>query len=223
MDEKVITAIRVQKHDPGRLNIELDGEFAFGLSRMTAAWLKVGDRISESRAADLQKSDASESAYQKATRLLDYRPRTEMEIRQKLQQKGFETEEIETVVRRLKNANLVADEQFAKMWIENRNESHPRSRRMIRYELKNKGISEQIIDNALTESEQDSELAMKAASRYARRLNSVDRQAFQKRLSAYLARRGFSYGTIAPVVRDLINKVENGQGLNLDYEDNDNG
>ena len=223
MDDKVITAIRVQKHDPGRLNIELDGEFAFGLSRMTAAWLKVGDRISESRAADLQKSDASESAYQKATRLLDYRPRTEMEIRQKLQQKGFETEEIETVVRRLKNANLVADEQFAKMWIENRNESHPRSRRMIRYELKNKGISEQIIDNALTESEQDSELAMKAASRYARRLNSVDRQAFQKRLSAYLARRGFSYGTIAPVVRDLINKVENGQGLNLDYEDNDNG
>ena len=223
MDEKVITAIRVQKHDPGRLNIELDGEFAFGLSRMTAAWLKVGDRISESRAADLQKSDASESAYQKATRLLDYRPRTEMEIRQKLQQKGFETEEIETVVRRLKNANLVADEQFAKMWIENRNESHPRSRRMIRYELKNKGISEQIIDNALTESEQDSELAMKAASRYARRLNSVDRQAFQKRLSAYLARRGFSYGTIAPVVRDLIKKVENGQGLNLDYEDNDNG
>ena len=223
MDEKVITAIRVQKHDPGRLNIELDGEFAFGLSRMTAAWLKVGDRISESRAADLQKSDASESAYQKATRLLDYRPRTEMEIRQKLQQKGFETEEIETVVRRLKNANLVADEQFAKMWIENRNESHPRSRRMIRYELKNKGISEQIIDNALTESEQDSELAMKAANRYARRLINTDRQAFQKRLSAYLARRGFSYETIAPVVRDLIKKVENGQGLNLDYEDNDNG
>ena len=223
MDDKVITAIRVQKHDPGRLNIELDGEFAFGLSRMTAAWLKVGDKISESKAAALQKSDASEAAYQKATRLLDYRPRTEMEIRQKLQQKGFEAEEIESVVRRLKNANLVADEQFARMWIENRNESHPRSRRMIRYELRNKGISEQIIDNALTESEQDSELAMKAASRYARRLNSVDRQAFQKRLSAYLARRGFSYGTIAPVVRDLINKVENGQGLNLDYEDNDNG
>ena len=223
MDDKVITAIRVQKHDPGRLNIELDGEFAFGLSRMTAAWLKVGDKISESKAAALQKSDASEAAYQKATRLLDYRPRTEMEIRQKLQQKGFEAEEIESVVRRLKNANLVADEQFARMWIENRNESHPRSRRMIRYELRNKGISEQIIDNALTESEQDSELAMKAANRYARRLNSVDRQAFQKRLSAYLARRGFSYGTIAPVVRDLINKVENGQGLNLDYEDNDNG
>ena len=223
MDDKVITAIRVQKHDPGRLNIELDGEFAFGLSRMTAAWLKVGDKISESKAAALQKSDASEAAYQKATRLLDYRPRTEMEIRQKLQQKGFEAEEIESVVRRLKNANLVADEQFARMWIENRNESHPRSQRMIRYELRNKGISEQIIDNALTESEQDSELAMKAASRYARRLNSVDRQAFQKRLSAYLARRGFSYGTIAPVVRDLIKKVENGQGLNLDYEDNDNG
>lgn len=223
MDEKVITAIRVQKHDPGRLNIELDGEFAFGLSRMTAAWLKVGDRLSETKAAALQKSDASEAAYQKATRLLDYRPRTELEIRQKLQQKGFQSEEIENVLQRLKKASLVADEQYAKMWVENRNESHPRSQRMIRYELRNKGISEHIIDNALTESEQDSELAIRAASRYARRLNTSDQQAFQRRLSAYLARRGFSYGTIAPVVRDLINMVEKGQSLNLDNEDNDNG
>ncbi|MRS02256.1 hypothetical protein EG832_03350, partial [bacterium] len=183
--ERQITAIHVQKHDPDRLNIELDGEFAFGLSRMVAAWLKVGDFLSEERINSLIKSDSSEVAYQKATRLLDYRPRTEKEIHQRLIQKGFSTLEIEQVIERLKRANLVQDQQFAKMWIENRNDYHPRSQRLMRYELRIKGVPEQMIDSALADSADDIELATRAASQYARKLNFQDRDVFRKKLSAY--------------------------------------
>lgn len=218
--ERQITAIRVQKHDPDRLNIDLDGEFAFGLSRLVAAWLKVGDYLSEDRINSLIESDSSEAAYLKATRLLDYRPRTEKEIRQRLIQKGFSTLEIDQVVLRLKRANLVQDQQFAKMWIENRNDYHPRSQRLMRYELRNKGVSEQMIESALADSADDNELATRAASQYARKLNFKDRELFRKKLSAYLARRGFSYGTIAPIIGDLIRKLEQDQGNTLDNEDN---
>ena len=220
--ERQITAIGIQKHHPDRLNIELDGEFAFGLSRLVAAWLKVGDFLSEDRINALIESDTSEVAYQKATRLLDYRPRTEKEIRQRLIQKGFCTLEIDQVVLRLKRANLVQDQQFAKMWIENRNDYHPRSQRLMRYELRNKGVSEQMIESALAGSAEDIDLATRAAAQYARKLSFQDRELFRKRLTAYLARRGFSYGTIAPVIRDLISELEQGQSNKLENED-DNG
>jgi regulatory protein len=220
--ERQITAIHVQKHDPNRLNIELDGEFAFGLSRLVAAWLKVGDLLDEDRINTLIKSDSSEVAYQKATRLLDYRPRTEKEIRQRLAHKGFSTLEIDQVVLRLKRANLVQDQQFAKMWIENRNDYHPRSQRLMRYELRIKGVAEQTIESALADSADDLELATRAAAQYARKLNFQDRVLFRKKLSAYLARRGFSYGTISPVIRDLICALEQDQSNKLENED-DNG
>ncbi|PKN96841.1 MAG: hypothetical protein CVU43_18645 [Chloroflexi bacterium HGW-Chloroflexi-5] len=220
--ERQITAIHVQKHDPNRLNIELDGEFAFGLSRLVAAWLKVGDFLTEENINTLIESDSSEVAYQKATRLLDYRPRTEKEIRQRLIQKEFSTLEIDQVVLRLKRANLVQDQQFAKMWIENRNDFHPRSQRLMRYELRIKGVAEQTIESALADSADDLDLATRAAAQYARKLNFQDRVLFRKKLSAFLARRGFSYGTISPVIRDLICALEQDQSTKLENED-DNG
>ena len=44
-----ITRIVVQKRNPDRVNIYLDGEFAFGLYRDTAAWLEVGQELSDNQ------------------------------------------------------------------------------------------------------------------------------------------------------------------------------
>lgn len=223
MAARQITGIHPQKHNPDRLNVELDGEYGFGLSRIVAAWLKVGDFLSEERINTLLQTESHEVAYQKAIHLLDYRPRTEKEIRVKLLQKGFETEEINAVIQRLQEVNLIQDQQFARMWIDNRNDFHPRSQRLMRYELRNKGVSEQMIDTALAESVSDQELAARAAAGYARRLNSLDQKEFRKRLSAFLARRGFSYETVAPVVRSFLTAFEQSQSINPENEDDENG
>ena len=221
--EREITAIQAQKHNRDRLNVELEGEFAFGVSRMAAGWLKVGDRLSEERIESILKTDEFEAAYQKATRLIGYRPRTQFEVRQKLLQKGFANDVIDQVLERLTRANLIQDQQYAQMWIENRNEMHPRSQRLMRYELKNKGISEQMIDNALVDSADDSKLAYKAAEEYSRKLNKLDRELFQKRLSAYLARRGFSFEIARPVIESLVRSLEDDQSKILKYEDEEYG
>ena len=221
--EREITAIRAQKHNRDRLNVELDGEFAFGVSRMAAGWLKVGDFLTEERIESLLKTDEFEAAYQKATRLIGYRPRTQFEVRQKLQQKGFAYDVIDQVLERLTRANLVQDQQYAQMWIENRNEMHPRSQRLMRYELKNKGISDQMIDNALVDSADDSKLAFRAAEEYSRKLNKLDRELFQKRLGAYLARRGFSFETARPVIESLVRSLDDDQSKILKYEDEEYG
>lgn len=221
--ERRITAIKVQKHNPDRLSIDLDGEFAFGLSRIVAAWLKVGDTLSEQQVTDLMGADSSEKALQSALKLLDYRPRTEKEIRQRLYSKGYDTQEIENVIKRLREANLVHDQQFAQMWVENRCEFHPRSQRMIRYELRNKGVSETIIDQALTDGLDEAELAKRAAERYALKLDPSDRLEFRKKLSAFLARRGFSYGTVAPVVNHFLAPRASESSRKLENEDEYHG
>ena len=206
--EKVITAIKVQKRNPQRVSIDLDGEYAFGLARMTAAWLKVGDVLSEERVVVLQREDAVEVAFQRALRLIGHRPRSEQEVSQRLAKLNFSPDQVEQVIAKLKASNLIEDEKFARMWVENRLEFHPRSLRLIRYELLHKGIAEDHIEQALQETEDEQDLARRAAVAYARRLENYEDQVYRNRLSGYLARRGFSYGTIAPLVNELLEERE---------------
>lgn len=206
--EKVITAIKVQKRNPQRVSIDLDGEYAFGLARMTAAWLKVGDVLSEERVVVLQREDAVEVAFQRALRLIGHRPRSEQEVSQRLAKLNFSPDQVEQVIAKLKASNLIEDEKFARMWVDNRLEFHPRSLRLIRYELLHKGIAEEHIEQALQETEDEQDLARRAAVAYARRLENYENQVYRNRLSGYLARRGFSYGTIAPLVNELLAERE---------------
>lgn len=224
MDRKV-TALKAQKRNPNRINLYLDGEFAFGISRITAAWLKIGQILSEEKITSLQKQDEVEVALQKAFVQLSYRPRSESEIQKKLQDAGFEDAVIEVVLERLRGGGLVQDQTFARTWIENRSTFRPRSRRFLAYELRQKGINEEIIESALNESNEDDQLAYQAACRYAARLEGLDWVEFRKKLSAFLGRRGFSYGTISPVVELVWREGSSGAEavLNSDNEDDENG
>lgn len=200
---RVITAIQAQKKNHDRVSIFLDGEYGFGLSRIVAAWLHIGQALDEKKIESLLAADANEVAFTKALRLLDRKPRTAKEINSRLLEGGFTVEQAETVLRRLQDSGLIADEKYARQWVENRNQMHPRSRKLIGFELKQKGIANEVIEQVLEDSSPDEELAMQAAIQYARKIRSEDRLEFRKRLSAFLARRGFSYGTIAPVVQKV--------------------
>jgi regulatory protein len=201
--DRVITAIRIQKRNPQRVSIDLDGEFAFGLSRIVAAWMKVGDCVSEEKVNQLKAQDTNESAYQAALRLLNRRLKTESELKKGLEKKGFLPDQVEQILLRLRSENLLDDNRFSKSWIESRTHFHPRSKRLIKYELRNKGIADQLIDDALADSASEDDLAYLAASSYARRLVDLDWKTYKIRLCAYLARRGFSYNTSIPVVTKI--------------------
>ena len=201
--EKKITALKVQKRDPNRVNVYLDGEFAFGLTKIVAAWLQVGQVLSSEKISSLQSQETLEVAYLKALHYLSYRPRSESEVESSLKEKGFDEGVIAYVLERLKQDRYLGDEQFAQLWVENRSSFRPRSRRMLRYELRQKGVSEENISNALDGAEEESSLAYQAAARYASRLKDEEWDTFRKRLAAFLARRGFSYGTISPEVRTV--------------------
>ena len=196
---KKITAIVVQKRNPNRVNIHLDGEFAFGLARITAAWLRTGQELDEKKIEQLQAEDAKERALQQALLFLGYRARSESEIRKNLQKHEIPEIVIEETLERLRNDKLVDDGQFAQTWVENRSTFRPRSRRMLAMELRQKGLDEEAMQSAL-EDVDDETLAYEAAQKRAPRFKELDWLEFRKKLTGFLARRGFSYSVITPVV-----------------------
>ena len=203
-----ITALKVQQHNPQRINVFLDGEFAFGLERITAAWLKIGQELSDQKIADLKNQDGLEAAYQKALHFLEHRPRSEYEIRRNLEKKGMTEEVITKTIERLRQSDLVNDEKFAQQWVENRSDFRPRSRKALAIEMRQHGISGELADKVLSGYEvNEEELAYQAALKQSRRLRNLERLDFRRKLSAYLARRGFGYDIIAPVVDRVWNEM----------------
>lgn len=203
---KKITALVVQKRNPNRVNVHLDGEFAFGLARIVAAWLKVGAELSEEKIKQLQAEDAKERAIQQALLFLSYRARSESEIRQNLRKHEIPEDVIEQTLEHLRRDGLANDDQFARAWVENRSEFRPRSRRLMALELRRKGLDEESASAALAQVD-DEALAYEAAQKRAARFNALEWMEFRKKLSEFLARRGFSYSVIAPVVTRVWNEI----------------
>ena len=201
-----ITALVVQKRNPNRVNVHLDGEFAFGLARIVAAWLRVGQELNEEKIEQLQDEDARERAFQQAMLFLSYRARSESEIRQNLRKHEIPEPVIEQTLERLRLAGLANDNQFARAWVENRSAFRPRSRRMMAMELRQKGLNDEAVASA-TEDVDDEALAYEAAQKRIARYKNLEWNDFRKKLSDFLARRGFSYSVIAPVVTRLWNEA----------------
>ncbi|HTX78614.1 MAG TPA: RecX family transcriptional regulator [Longilinea sp.] len=205
--DHTITALKTQKRNPNRINVYLDGEFAFGLNRLVAAWLKVGQVLSEAKVEALRKQDSEETAIEKALRFLGPRQRSQAEVEQRLAKYGYDAVTISAVVNRLKEDHLISDNDFAAMWVENRSTFRPRSHRMLKLELRHKGVDESVVQKALDQAKDDETLAYLAARKYATRLTNLDWQIFQHRLGAFLGRRGFSYETVRPVVKQVWDEV----------------
>lgn len=207
---KKVTALTVQKKNPNRVNISLDGEFAFGLSRIVAAWLRVGQELDDDKIAALQHDDAREVAYQKAMRFLGYRPRSVQEVRENLQKHEIPEAVIEEVLQRLQETNLLNDQQFAQAWVENRNSFRPRSRRALALELRQKGLDDALVQDILDESTDETVLALEAARKQLRKVEKLEWPDFRQKLGSFLGRRGFSYGVIAPVLRQIWDELHSG-------------
>lgn len=204
-----ITALRLQKRNPHRVNVFLDGEFAFGLSRIVAAWLRVGQELTEEKIAALQAEDAVEVAYQRAVRFLSYRPRTREEVRRNLEKHEMPPSVVETVLERLQENGLLDDAAFARAWVENRLAFRPRGARILRQELRQRGVPEKITDAVLEASLLDeTDLAYRAGQKRLRRLRHLPWQEFRQKMGAYLARRGFSYDVASEAVRRLWDDLQ---------------
>lgn len=205
-----ISVIEVQARNPRRVNVFLDGTYAFALSMevATEANLKRGMALSDQRIADLVAEDTWQKTYDAALNFLSYRPRSEDEVRRYLYRRKVPPNTSERVLARLRDGKLIDDQAFAQFWVENREAFSPRSGRALRSELRSKGIDDSTIASSI--SGDDSEAAYRAAQKKVRSLASADRDAFRRKLLSFLQRRGFAYDTARTTV-DRMWRERNGE------------
>jgi regulatory protein len=199
-----ITRLTAGKSREKRVNVHLDGKYAFSLLAevVLKEGLRVGQELSDEQIEKLTGTDRYQRCLNAATRFLGYRPRSEAEIKQRLQKHGFDGKLTDKALARLKEQGLVDDTAFARFWIDNRESFSPRSRRLTKLELQRKGLGNDIIEQVVGEVD-DNDSAYRAALSKARRLSPSDYQVFRRRLGEHLGRRGFGYD----VIKDTVERV----------------
>lgn len=194
-------------HNPDRVNVSIDGKYRFSLdiSQITDLNVKIGREVGEEELARLETESQFGKLYARALEYCLMRPHSVREVRDYLYKKtlakkykdrqgqlreknGYSPTLSVRVLEKLQHKGYVDDEQFARWWVENRNLTKGTSLRKLTAELRAKGVSGEIIDQVMRQSDRDdkSELAKIIAKK---RSKYPDDQ----KMLQYLARQGFSY------------------------------
>jgi regulatory protein len=139
-----------------------------------------------------------------AYRSLKFRPKSEKELRTKLEEKGITPATIQNVVELLKKQGLLDDKLFARGWTASRLRK-PLGITRIRRELKQKGISDEIIAAETPEvtSSEELESALALAKKRLALYSRIPKLKIKQRLYGYLVRRGFRFETVTRVLNNL--------------------
>ena len=188
-----ITQITPQIKDKRRCNIYVDGRFCCGLTLATAIQhrLKVGQIITPERLAEIQLNSEKDVALDKALTHLSATRKTEKEIRTFLYKKGYLPSVIDYVMEKLKGYNFVNDADYAKAYVDV--SANKKGGRLIRMELRRKGLADEAIDGALNEVDEETQLqtAKNILDKYLKNKESTIEN-LQKAFR-YLMSKGFDY------------------------------
>ncbi len=160
--------------------------------------------MSTSKVEDLT-SDPYQVAETIALIALAPRAKSRGELFSHLKKRGIPDDIANAVLYRLQERGYVNDVEFARAWSESRQRAKKLSKRVIASELREKGISSDIIEATLSEINSDDEYA-NARHCAERKLNSASRlepATIYRRVHSALARKGFDLELIARVMRDL--------------------
>ena len=201
-----ISNIQPQKRNQQRVNIYVDGRYAFSLTTAAAAGLEMGQPVTDALLAQVQGQEEMEKARLTAEHFLTFRPRSAAEVRQNLARKGFPDPVIEQVISSLQERRLLDDMAFARYWLEQRETFKPRSALALRQELYQKGLDRRLIEAVLADLDEMTS-ARRAAEKLAPRLSHLPWEAFQQKMGSFLQRRGFTYDTVRQVVEAVWSDV----------------
>jgi regulatory protein len=205
-----ITALRLNDSKK-QVNVFVDGLFSFSIADELAVTnrLEVGGHLSVDQIEELKEANLSKGCFDAALHYLSYRPRSENEVRQRLRRRGFDGKVVEEVIFKLKERRLIDDVAFSEYWRNNRLSFSPRSGRLIKLELRQKGVAAETANEVVKDLDDENHV-YEAGLRKARRLSGSDYDDFRRRLYDYLRRRGFNYETVKRAVARLWQEKQSG-------------
>ncbi len=215
----LVTNIEPQKQHPKRVNVYLDDTFAFGLhvDVLAAIRLHKGDHVSKEYINNILVKEEFNLAKQHSLRYLSYRRRSEKELRTKLLEKEFDPSTVDSVITHLQETGYINDTEFSKAFVHDTQLRKPSGRKLLQQKLRLKGIATDVITSILNEEvseENEKTLALEEARKVIKRFTTsrkaVEQQKQQQRLAQHLARRGFSWAIIIPVIKEVFSAHASG-------------
>ncbi|MDQ7857372.1 MAG: regulatory protein RecX [Armatimonadota bacterium] len=204
-----ILRIQALARRPGVCRVDIAGAGTYPLECATvrALGLAEGAEVSSALLERVRAAAARLGAREAALRLLRRRLRSRVELEAALRRRGAPPDAVLAVVGELRRLGWIDDARFARAWIRDRLALRPCGARRLRAELRRRGVSAQVIAEALAELlpfEMEDDLAVAQARSRLGRLRALSPEAARRRLAGWLARRGYPAEVIARALRHLL-------------------
>ncbi|VEF48875.1 regulatory protein RecX [Bacillus freudenreichii] len=191
----IITKISVQKKNQNRYNIFLDNVYAFAVDEdvLIKYHLTKGKELSDHDLTRIQHEDEIRKAYHSAVQFLSYRMRSALEISAHLKKKEWPDRIIDVVLQELTSQKYIDDLEFAKAYVRTYANSGKKGPLVLKRELEQKGITEQKINEALTEYNKEKQVmdAIQLGNKYAAQNKKLSERMLKQKLEHSLSIKGF--------------------------------
>jgi regulatory protein len=133
-------------------------------------------------------------------------PRSRSQLAEALARRDVPEDAAGLVLDRFTELGLIDDTAFSRAWVESRHRGRGLSRGALARELRQRGVDDAAIDQALGELDGDRELetARELVAKKLATTRGLERQARFRRLTSMLARKGYPPGMCTQVVADAM-------------------
>ena len=206
-DKCVITKIEVQKKNKDRVNVFIDGEYSFACSNQLIYTynLKVNKSVDIEQLKEVVNEDNFLKCKNDSLKIIERSYKSEKDVYDKLIKKGYDEKNIARTIEFLKSYNFLNDDEYCRLYIKDKIKSQGKNK--IKYSLVKKGISENIINEKLSEVSDMVELdsAMKIAEKKYNILikSETDNRKIYKKLWEFLTRNGYD----KEIINEILSKV----------------
>lgn len=208
----VISKISIQQKQKDRYNIFLDegsGEkYAFSVDEdvLIKFQLKKGMELDDFSLTEIFFQDDIRKAYQHAVQYLAFRMRSEYEVRQHLQKKEVDDPIISEVIHKLYNHSFLNDDEFANAYVRTQMNTTDKGPITIQQELKDKGISQSLIEQALLKfpTGDQFEKTLQLANKYYQKNNKDSARIVKQKIEQMLIRKGYSF----EIIQETLSNIE---------------
>ena len=168
--------------------------------------LKTGQEIEEEKLYAIKEENDEKLAFLMAVTYLEKYNVSTKGLKDYLYRKGFKKSGIDSAISKLKEYGYLDDRNFAKNYFEAL--SSTKGKRAIASKLKEKGISQEIIDELLAgvEDEDEEERARAIAEKFAK--NREKNLKNKQKCFAHLIYKGYDYSVAQKIVNELFSGDE---------------
>jgi regulatory protein len=203
----LITKVEQQKRSKRRYNIYLNDEYSLSVHEdvIVSCRLIKGREIDEKELEKITLEEEKKKIERTGLHYLSYSARTAKEIERHLKSKEFNDELIKSSISEWVRIGYLNDHTFAQQWCRERIELKKKGRHVVREELKQKGISNTIIEEVLSnlDNQSEYEACLDVARKKAILLKGAANPKTRVKLFQFLQRRGYPFETIQKVYNEL--------------------